>query len=252
MFAILLFSPILLIKSHASIYRVKQDFSYKSLFEKSVFETVKEPKTSKYVNLEVLVIILLEVTQDTKSASLCEAILDKIYLELEKARRFYWVNTYCSLNLNFSYIITDAPVKFSGWWLPPNSISTYVKSALQKVEAETGDKIDIVVMIQGDEPMLFPEMIDEAVQPLLKDKNVLVSNIMAPLKTIKEHSVLDRSFFLVIPEIQHINLDVQVGVCEQQLRALNLKTKRLNDEELTQTLISFFNDTTNHHSNSSI
>jgi 3-deoxy-manno-octulosonate cytidylyltransferase (CMP-KDO synthetase) len=65
--------------------------------------------------------------------------------------------------------------------------SDRVAEALKKVEDETGDKIDIVVMIQGDEPMLFPEMIDEAVQPLVHDKNILVSNIMAPLKSLKEH-----------------------------------------------------------------
>jgi 3-deoxy-manno-octulosonate cytidylyltransferase (CMP-KDO synthetase) len=59
--------------------------------------------------------------------------------------------------------------------------------AMQKVEDKTGKKVDIVVMVQGDEPMIFPEMLDEAVRPLVEDEAILVSNLMAPLKTREEH-----------------------------------------------------------------
>ena len=54
--------------------------------------------------------------------------------------------------------------------------------ALKHIEDETGQSVDIVVMIQGDEPMLRPAMIDEAVAPMLKDDSILVTNLMAPLK----------------------------------------------------------------------
>src|SRR5882724_7082993 len=53
--------------------------------------------------------------------------------------------------------------------------------ALQHIEDETGQRADIVVMIQGDEPMLRSAMIDEAVAPMLKDESILVTNLMAPL-----------------------------------------------------------------------
>lgn len=59
--------------------------------------------------------------------------------------------------------------------------------ALLKIEAMTGRRADIVVMIQGDEPMLRPGMIDEAVQPMLDDPDLQVINLMAPLKTGEEH-----------------------------------------------------------------
>jgi 3-deoxy-manno-octulosonate cytidylyltransferase (CMP-KDO synthetase) len=59
--------------------------------------------------------------------------------------------------------------------------------ALLKIEKETGQRKDIVVMIQGDEPMVVPEMLDLAVQPMLKDKNVLVVNLMAPIWTLNEY-----------------------------------------------------------------
>lgn len=58
--------------------------------------------------------------------------------------------------------------------------------AMEKIEADTGKKVDIVVMIQGDEPMVTPEMIDVAVQPLVDDEGVLVSNLMAPLYGAQE------------------------------------------------------------------
>ncbi|MBU0468123.1 MAG: 3-deoxy-manno-octulosonate cytidylyltransferase [Candidatus Omnitrophica bacterium] len=65
--------------------------------------------------------------------------------------------------------------------------SERASEAMEIIEKETGSKVDIVVMIQGDEPMLYPEMIDEAVKPLIEDESILVSNLMAPLKTREEH-----------------------------------------------------------------
>lgn len=59
--------------------------------------------------------------------------------------------------------------------------------AMVKIEKSTNKTIDIVVMIQGDEPMLVPQMIDEVLAPLLTDPSVLITNLMSPLKTRKEH-----------------------------------------------------------------
>ena len=54
--------------------------------------------------------------------------------------------------------------------------------ALLEIEKNEG-KIDIVVMLQGDEPMVVPEMISSAVAPMLADEKVQVVNLMAKLKT---------------------------------------------------------------------
>jgi 3-deoxy-manno-octulosonate cytidylyltransferase (CMP-KDO synthetase) len=58
---------------------------------------------------------------------------------------------------------------------------------LLKIEAVLGRRVDIVVMIQGDEPMVVPEMIDLAVLPLLQDESLSIVNLMAPLQTREEH-----------------------------------------------------------------
>jgi len=58
--------------------------------------------------------------------------------------------------------------------------------AMLKVEAQTGRRTDIVVMIQGDEPMTLPEMIDESIAPLRAEPAVNVVNLMAPIETVEE------------------------------------------------------------------
>ncbi len=58
--------------------------------------------------------------------------------------------------------------------------------ALLKIEQETGNQADIVVMLQGDEPMIVPEMIEVAVKPLVEDSSIKVLNLMAELKTEEE------------------------------------------------------------------
>jgi len=43
------------------------------------------------------------------------------------------------------------------------------------------DDNDIVVVVQGDEPLVHPDMIDLAIQPLLDEEDIYVSNLCAEL-----------------------------------------------------------------------
>ena len=57
--------------------------------------------------------------------------------------------------------------------------------AMVKIEKEINSKVDIVVMVQGDEPMLRPDMISKVIEPLMKDKkecSVLAMDIIYALK----------------------------------------------------------------------
>lgn len=58
--------------------------------------------------------------------------------------------------------------------------------AMLKIEAESGKRTDIVVMIQGDEPMTLPEMIDEAIAPMTADLSVNVVNLMAHIDSVAD------------------------------------------------------------------
>ena len=58
--------------------------------------------------------------------------------------------------------------------------------AMLKIEKNTGQKIDIVVMIQGDEPMIIPEMISQSLKPFNIDSETKVVNLYSDIKTIEE------------------------------------------------------------------
>ncbi len=58
--------------------------------------------------------------------------------------------------------------------------------AMLKIEIQEKTKVDIMVMVQGDEPLTFPEMIDEATQPMLDDSSIKITNLFADLKSIEE------------------------------------------------------------------
>ncbi len=58
--------------------------------------------------------------------------------------------------------------------------------AMLKIEEEMGEQVDIVVMVQGDEPMVTPEMISQSLSPFTKDESVNVVNLMAHMKTVNE------------------------------------------------------------------
>jgi len=58
--------------------------------------------------------------------------------------------------------------------------------AMLAIEKDENIKVDIMVMVQGDEPLTFPEMIDEAVSPMLDDKSVVITNLVADLNTVRE------------------------------------------------------------------
>ncbi len=58
--------------------------------------------------------------------------------------------------------------------------------AMINIENKTGIKTDVVVMVQGDEPMTTPQMISQSLEPLLSDKSVNVVNLMSPINNISE------------------------------------------------------------------
>lgn len=58
--------------------------------------------------------------------------------------------------------------------------------AMLKIEATAAGRAEIVVMIQGDEPMITPQMMDLAIEPLQRDLTLKVTNLMARMDTVEE------------------------------------------------------------------
>ena len=60
-------------------------------------------------------------------------------------------------------------------------------------EAALGLKARFIVMIQGDEPLITPVLIERALAPLLKDRRVLATNLAAPIRSEEEFKDPDPS-----------------------------------------------------------
>jgi len=72
--------------------------------------------------------------------------------------------------------------------------------ALETLEREKKTTYGIIVMVQGDEPMIHPEMTTEAVQPMLDDTSILVTNLLGQIKTTEEFE--DRNCIKVVCDLQ--------------------------------------------------
>lgn len=71
--------------------------------------------------------------------------------------------------------------------------------ALLKLEEIKGLRFDVVVMVQGDEPMTHPDMIAEAVQPMLADPTIQVVNLLGRIKDDVEFE--DRNCIKVVCDL---------------------------------------------------
>ncbi|TAK90635.1 MAG: 3-deoxy-manno-octulosonate cytidylyltransferase [Burkholderiaceae bacterium] len=72
--------------------------------------------------------------------------------------------------------------------------------ALAILEQEDGVTYDIVVMVQGDEPMTHPDMISEAVNPMLADPSLQIVNLLGKIESTAEFE--DRNCIKVVCDLQ--------------------------------------------------
>ena len=71
--------------------------------------------------------------------------------------------------------------------------------ALLKLEQSNNTLYDIVVMVQDDEPMTHPDMIAEAVQPMLDDPDIHVVNLLGKIADVAEFE--DRNCIKVVCDL---------------------------------------------------
>jgi 3-deoxy-manno-octulosonate cytidylyltransferase (CMP-KDO synthetase) len=62
----------------------------------------------------------------------------------------------------------------------------HARASDRVAEAIANVPADIVVMVQGDEPMILPEMIAAAIQPLLDDPAIHCVNLASPIRSVEE------------------------------------------------------------------
>jgi 3-deoxy-manno-octulosonate cytidylyltransferase (CMP-KDO synthetase) len=62
--------------------------------------------------------------------------------------------------------------------------TTRTAEALEIIEQERGDRMDVVVMVQGDEPLIAPDTIGETIDSFA-DRSVSIVNVMSRLRTLE-------------------------------------------------------------------
>jgi type IV secretory pathway VirB4 component len=93
-------------------------------------------------------------------------------------------------------------------------VDSYLESLKERVEEVT----------KNTKNLLYPELFDKYSQHLKK--------------TVAKKGIMDRNFYLVIPEANDIS--IQVEICKKKLEDLNLKVERLDDEKLKLLLTKCF------------
>lgn len=72
--------------------------------------------------------------------------------------------------------------------------------ALTILEEKNNTHYDIVVMVQGDEPMTHPDMINEVLHPMLNDSTVQLVNLLGVIRETKDFE--DRNCVKVVCDLQ--------------------------------------------------
>ena len=72
--------------------------------------------------------------------------------------------------------------------------------ALEILEKTEDVSYDIVVMVQGDEPLVYPEMISQALQPMVEDSTIMVTNLLGKIRSNSEFE--DQNCIKVVCDMQ--------------------------------------------------
>ena len=80
--------------------------------------------------------------------------------------------------------ILRAVEAFGGQAIMTSSAHTRASDRVAEAAEHTGG--DIVINIQGDEPLIHPEMIELAVQAVAEDRNVFCSNLISKINSLEE------------------------------------------------------------------
>ena len=94
--------------------------------------------------------------------------------------------------------IMDAVAAFGGKAVMTSD--THQRASDRIAEASENLDADIVVMVQGDEPMLIPEMVDAALEPMINDPSILCVNLAKRIDTLEEYQ--DRNTIKVVMDLE--------------------------------------------------
>src|SRR5687767_178866 len=72
---------------------------------------------------------------------------------------------------------------------------------MEHLESQDPSPVDLVVMVQGDEPMITSSMIDAAIAPMLQDRSATCVNLVH--RIVNREDYLDSNTIKVVMDVFH-------------------------------------------------
>lgn len=94
--------------------------------------------------------------------------------------------------------IQEAVETFGGKAIMTSPLHT--RASDRVAEAMTNLRADVVVMVQGDEPMIHPDMVGESIAPMLQDSSIQCVNLAKRIKDNEEY--MDPNTIKVVMDLQ--------------------------------------------------
>lgn len=91
--------------------------------------------------------------------------------------------------------------------------------AIANIEKSTGEEVDIVVQMQGDEPMVTKEMLESAIRKMANDKSINIMNLVSPISNQRD---------LEIPDVLKVVTDLNGNMLYYSRALIPYDTKKYN------------------------
>jgi 3-deoxy-manno-octulosonate cytidylyltransferase (CMP-KDO synthetase) len=93
--------------------------------------------------------------------------------------------------------------------------------AVQKIEQETGEPVDIVVQMQGDEPMIQPDVLSSAISKIVAEPSINIMNLVQRITDPRD---------LEIPDVLKVVTDLQGNMLYYSRSTIPYDTKKYDKE----------------------
>lgn len=93
--------------------------------------------------------------------------------------------------------------------------------AVANIENVTGEKIDIVVQMQGDEPMVTKEMLESAIRKMVNDKSMNIMNLVSLISNKRD---------LETPDVLKVVTDLNGNMLYYSRALIPYNTKKYKDK----------------------
>lgn len=134
-------------------------------------------------------------------------------------------------------VLKIEPINFS---IKPQGVQEAIISSFQKFLNSLDFQIQIIMNTENLDLKEYLKELESKIKENSRFKDLFVKYKQHLEKTIHQKHVLNRNFYLIIPEKNDIN--IQIALCQKKLENIGLKSSRLNDKQIEALIVKFFNN----------